>query len=131
MVETSSRDGLQRGCDPAPKPATIAFIPLEEVVRPMPAEQLSRTRDRPADDARMRHFRVSCLTRPQKAWVRGEITMPVATYQRSTSKPATRENSRALRVTSTCELAMAMEAIMRSFPPMGLPSRRSCALTIP
>ena len=52
-------------------------------------------------------------------------------YQRSTSRPDTLENSPTFRVTRTCELAMAIEAIMRSFPPMGLPSRRSWALTIP
>ena len=52
-------------------------------------------------------------------------------YQDSTSRPDTRENSPTLRVTSTCELTMAMAAIMRSLPPIGRPSRRSCARTIP
>ena len=52
-------------------------------------------------------------------------------YRRSTSSSASLENSPALRVTGTCGLAMAMEAIMRSFPPTGLPSRRSCALAVP
>ena len=51
--------------------------------------------------------------------------------QHSTSRPATLANPPTLRVTSTCVFATAMEAIMRSFPPIGLSSRRSGALTIP
>ena len=53
------------------------------------------------------------------------------TYQRSTSRPGTRENSSVLRVTSVSPLDRAMEAIIRSLAPMGRPSRRSWVLMTP
>lgn len=105
----------------------LRFLPIPT----LPTITSSRFRDLGRRMQRTRHFCVSSLTQLQNLRTLGEIAMWSATYQRSTSKPAMRENSPTLRVTSTCELEMAVEAIMRSFPPMGLPSRRSCALTIP
>ena len=46
---------------------------------------------------------------PRHRLRRTEAPTGTSAYQGSTSRPATRENSPTLRVTSTCEVAMAME----------------------
>ena len=52
-------------------------------------------------------------------------------YQRSRSRPGTRRNSPRFRVTSVMAPASAIDAIIRSFPPIGRPSRRSWARIVP
>ena len=52
-------------------------------------------------------------------------------YQSSTSRPGTRENSSQLRVISVTEPARAMEAIIKSFAPIGRPSRRNSVRITP
>ena len=51
--------------------------------------------------------------------------------QSSTARPATRENSPVLFVTKTRSCARAVEAIIRSFGPIGRPSRWSWVRTTP